>query len=87
MPVFLILLQLFVISTAAESPDDFISVSGILTFQTGDREQCYSVQIVDDQQCDPGQFFTNIALGTGDPVIIVAPSRAEIIITDPDCGE
>ncbi|CAI8022914.1 hypothetical protein GBAR_LOCUS13421, partial [Geodia barretti] len=59
--------------------------SGTLTFETGDTRQCYPVQIVDDEFCDPGLFLTNIALITGEPVITVEPSMAEINIMDPDC--
>ena len=71
----------------AEAPEDYISASGTLTFETGDTRQCYPVQIVDDEFCDPGLFLTNIALITGEPVITVEPSMAEINIMDPDCGE
>ena len=70
-----------------EAPEDYISTSGTLTFQTGDTRRCYPVQIVDDEFCDPGLFLTNIALITGEPVITVEPNVAEIDIMDPDCGE
>ena len=48
--------------------------------------QCYFVQIVDDEFCDPGLFFTNIALVSGEPVITVEPDTAQVSMQDPDCG-
>ena len=71
---------------AVESPEDFLSASGVLLFEEGDTVKCYPIMIVDDEYCDPGFFFTNIELIEGDPVIIVDPDRAEVNIRDPDCG-
>ena len=79
--------MLLVCIYTAESPDDFISTSGLLTFEVGDTVQCYDVQIVDNEFCDPGQFFTNLFYESGEPVITVAPDVAEINILDPDCGK
>ena len=45
------------------------------------------MQIVDDNFCDPEQFFSNLELISGAPVIIVNPDRAQIIIQDSDCGK
>lgn len=70
-----------------EAPGDYLTASGLLVFNTGDSEQCHSIQIVDDEYCDPGQFFSNLALVAGAPVITVDPPKAEIIILDSDCGE
>ena len=74
------------ISCCIESPEDFLSASGVLLFEEGDTVKCYPIMIVDDEYCDPGLFFTNIELIEGDPVIIVDPDRAEVNIRDPDCG-
>ena len=45
------------------------------------------MRIVDDDFCDPEQFFSNIELLEGDPVIIVNPNVAEVAIQDSDCGK
>ena len=71
----------------AESPDDYLAVNGTLHFETGDMEQCYHVQIVDDAFCDPGQFFSSLALTMEDPLIMIDPANAEIIIQDSDCSK
>ena len=44
------------------------------------------MRIVDDDFCDPEQFFSNIELLEGDPVIFVNPAVAEVAIQDSDCG-
>ena len=74
-------------SFPAESPDDYLSVNGTLHFEAGDTEQCYCVQIVDDAFCDPGQFFSSLALTMEDHLIMIDPANAEIIIQDSDCGK
>ena len=56
-------------------------------FTIGDVRQCYSVQIVDDDFCDPELFFSNLELLSGAPVIIVNPDRAQVVIQDSDCGK
>ena len=56
-------------------------------FTIGDVRQCYRVQIVDDDFCDPELFFSNLELLSGTPVIIVNPDRAEVVIQDSDCGK
>ena len=71
----------------AESPDDYIAVNGTFHFEAGDTEQCYHVQIVDNAFCDPEQFFSSLALTTEDPLIMIDPANAEIIIQDSDCGK
>ena len=75
------------ICLTTEAPGDYLSDSGVLVFNTGDSEQCHHIQIVDDNYCDPGQFFSNLALMSGAPVITVDPPKAEIVILDSDCGE
>ena len=59
----------------------------MLVFHTGDSEQCHHIPIVDDNYCDLGQFFSNLALVSGAPMITVDPPKAEIVILDSDCGE
>ena len=70
-----------------EAPDDFLADSGVLVFSTGDDRQCHRVRIVDDEFCDPEQFFSNLALVPGAPVIIIDPASAQIFIQDSDCGK
>ena len=45
------------------------------------------MQIVNDAFCDPGQFFSSLALTMEDPLIMINPANAEIIIQDSDCGK
>ena len=71
----------------SESPEDFLATSGVLEFTAGDVRQCYRVQIVDDNFCDPELFFSNLELLSGTPVIIVSPERAVVVIQDSDCGK
>lgn len=70
-----------------EAPDDYLADSGVLVFSTGDDRQCHRVRIVDDEFCDPEQFFSNLALVPGAPVIIIDPASAQIFIQDSDCGK
>ena len=70
------------------SPDDYMSDSGILTFNTGDTGQCHNVKLVNDAKCEGEvQFISNLTLVTGAPVTVVPPSAQVIIFDDGgDCG-
>ena len=65
------------------SPKDYLSTSGILTFNIGDTRQCHNVEIIDDAVCksEMEQFIFNLALVSGATVIVDPPS-ARVIIFD-----
>ena len=65
------------------SPEDYLSASGILTFDTGDTRQCHNVEIINDALCEieVEQFTSNLSLVSGAPVTIDPPS-ARVIISD-----
>ena len=67
------------------APEDYLSSTGILTFNTGDDRQCHDVEIVNDDtyESDLEQFFSNLALVSGAPVTL-DPSSAQVIIDDND---
>ena len=65
------------------SPEDYLSASGILKFNTGDTRQCHNVEIIDDDVCksEVEQFIFNLALVSGATVTVDPPS-ARVIIFD-----
>ena len=58
-------------------------------FERGDTRQCHMVQILNDDVCErpsAKDFFSDLALVSGTPVIIVNPARALVLIDDSeDC--
>ena len=68
------------------APEDYLSTSGILTFNIGDARQCHDVGIVDDviYEIEVEQFISNLALVSGAPVTIDPPSAPVIIFDDTD---
>ena len=65
----------------------------IITFETGDVTQNHRIQINDDIECegDPNEFlFSNIALNSDIPDILVTVPQATVTIDDylqGDCSE
>ena len=65
----------------------------IIMFEAGDVTQTHRIQISDDVECegDPNEFiFSNIALYSGIPDILVTVTRATVTIDDylqGDCSE
>ena len=72
------------------APGDYISASGELVFAVGDTRMCHDVQIVNDGICERPeieQFFSNLELVSGLPIIDVDPPTAAVLIDDSvDCG-
>ena len=58
-------------------------------FARGDTRQCHLVQILNDDICERPlveDFFSDLALVSGTPVIVVDPERAQVLIDDSeDC--
>ena len=68
------------------APEDYLSTTGILTFNIGDARQCHDVGIVDDviYETEVEQFISNLALLSGAPVRVEPPSARVIIFDDTD---
>ena len=71
---------------------DYVAVSAELEFSRGSVRECHTVQLIQDEDCElpVENFFANLTLLTGSPVIIISPSITEVIIDDfseSDCGE
>ena len=61
-------------------------------FNTGDNRQCHTVNIVNDDECEePAEdFFSNLELVSGVPIITVIRPEAQVFIDDtgePECGK
>ena len=67
------------------APEDYLSITGILAFNTGDDRQCHDVEIVNDDiyENELEQFVSNLALVSGAPAT-VDPESAQVIINDND---
>ena len=65
----------------------------IIMFEAGDVTQTHRIQINDDTECEkePNEIlFSNIALNSGVPDILVTEPRATVTILDtaePECGK
>ena len=68
------------------APEDYLSTSGILTYNIGDARQCHDVGIVDNviYETEVEQFSSNLALVSGAPVTVDPPSTQVIISDDTD---
>ena len=82
--------MMFAFNTA--DPEDYLSSSGELTFASGDTQQCHTVRIQNDDDCDTPEeeedFFSNLVLVSGQPVIRVDPATARIVVDDSeDCSK
>ena len=71
---------------------DYESTSAILRFSSGSERECHSIAILQDTECEQisENFFANLTLMMGSPVIIINPQLTEIIIDDSnetDCGK
>ena len=88
--VFLLMHPIRINCFTLASPEDYLSASGILIFNTGDTRQCHNIEIVNDAECEAGveQLILNLTLVTGAPVTVDPPS-AQVIISDDrgDCGK
>ena len=69
------------------APEDYLSTSGILIFNTGDTRQCHDMEIVNDTICESEmeQFTSNLTLVTGVQVTVDPPSAQVIIDDTSDC--
>ena len=71
------------------APDDYIAAGGELAFAVGDTQQCHNMQIVNDHLCEwpeIEQFISNLELAFGQPIILVDPPTAAVLIDDSvDC--
>ena len=80
-------------SISAVSNNDYNAVNGeIIQFNTGDTNKQHRITINDDPFCEvpDEQFFSDITLVSGIPMIDVTVPRAVVIITNdsiPDCGK
>ena len=81
-------------SNAAVADGDYVPVAGeIVQFNAGDITRTHTIIINDDDECekDPNEnFFPNIVLHCGVPVITVTVPRAMVKINDtaePECGK
>ena len=71
---------------------DYVAVSAVLEFTRGSMRECHTVQLIQDDECElpVENFFANLTLLSGRPVIIIDPFITEVIIDDSsenDCGE
>ena len=75
------------------APADYIAVNGeTLQFTAGESRNCHRITINQDRICeDPNEdFFSNIALLSGDQPISVTRTPARVIIDDtnePECSK
>ena len=70
-------------STAA--PEDFVSVSTLLTFGEGVTRQLVPVTIVDDNDSESSEeFIANVTLVDTDLEIDTTPGQTTVIIRDND---
>ena len=75
-------LKFFVFRTA---PEDFVSVSTLLTFSEGVRRLEVPVTIVDDSDSETlEEFIANITLTDTDLEIDITPGQTTVIIRDND---
>ena len=88
-----IFLKYCLCTTTAVVDGDYVPVSGqIIQFNRGDVTQTQTVLVNDDDECekDPSEiFFSNIALDSGIPDIIVVVPQTTVTINDADeiCGK
>ena len=71
---------------------DYVAGSAELEFTRGSVRVCHTVQLIQDEECElpVENFFANLTLLSGRPVISINPFITEIIIDDSsenDCGE
>ena len=68
------------------APEDYLSTTGILTFNIGDARKCHDVGIVDNviYETEVEQFISNLAPLSGPPVTVDPPSVRVIISDDTD---
>ena len=62
-----------------------------LVFNTGDDKQCYTVNIVNDDDCEqPAEnFLSDLSYVSGQQVVTIDPNRTTVVIdddTEPECG-
>ena len=86
-------MTVLLLSCCIASPADYIGQSGaLLSFNTGVRLRCHTVQINDDDLCEQpaGDVFLQLSYVLGLMPITVNPDMARVIINDDDeseCGE
>ena len=74
------------------APGDYGAVVGEqLVFNIGDRRQCHTVNVVDDDDCEkpPEDFFSNLMYVSGVQTITVIRPEAQVIIdntNEPECA-
>ena len=69
--------------------EDYIASSGQLVFARGESRVCHEVTILNNDICERPvleAFFSTLSLASGQPVIVIDPERAQVIIDDSeDC--
>ena len=71
---------------------DYEATSVQLEFARGSMRQCHTVTIIPDEVCEltPEEFFADLVLVSGSPIININSSITQIIIDDTDetdCSE
>ena len=71
---------------------DYEATSVQLEFARGSMRQCHTVTIIPDEVCEltPEEFFADLVLASGSPIININSSVTQIIIDDTDetdCSE
>ena len=71
---------------------DYVAQSINLTFSHGDMEICHTVDILQDDECEPmpENFFSDLEYVSGIQTIDIMPDTTEVFIDDsnePECGE
>ena len=71
---------------------DYVATSTNLAFSRGDTRMCHSVDILQDDECEPTpeNFFSDLEYVSGIQTIDIMPTLTEVIIDDfnePECGE
>ena len=65
------------------APDDYLSVSELLTFQSGSERQCVEVDIVNDDEVENEEQFT-LTTPTEVNRVTLEPDSTIVIIRDDD---
>ena len=70
------------------TPEDYERVShGIIEFGIGDTHQTHTINITDDNDCEPDEYFISSITSDGSSNIVVIQPSAIIWIIEPECGE
>ena len=66
------------------APQDYTTVSTVLTFSVGSDRQCVNITVENDGELENEEQFT-VTLTTADSSVSLNPDAADVLIDDSDC--